>query len=299
MLPRYAQVRMPLPDHRPFLVNFDPVAFSIGPLSVHWYGIMYLLGFATFWWLAVRRAPRWGWSRKEIDDLLFYGVVGVILGGRLGYVLFYDIANVLDDPIRLVRIWEGGMSFHGGLLGVLGAMLYFAVRTGRRFFEVTDFIAPITCPGLGFGRLGNFIGGELWGRTTDAPWGVIFPRALEGPALTAAELQSQYAAGLLDDQARHPSQLYQAGLEGLVMFVILMAFSRTRPPLMAVSGLFALLYGAFRIAVEFFREPDAHLQFVAFGWLTMGQLLSLPLVALGAALMIIAYRRRPIDVASA
>lgn len=292
----YAAGPVAPPEHRlaqgrPYLVNFDPIAFSVGPLDVHWYGIMYLLGFATFWWLATRRAGAWGWSRKDVDDLLFYGVIGVILGGRLGYVLFYDLANVAADPLRLIRVWEGGMSFHGGLLGVLGAMAYFAARTGRSLFQVTDFIAPISCPGLGFGRLGNFIGGELWGRPTDVGWGVIFPRAIEGGALTQTELQSRYAAGLLDDQARHPSQLYQAGLEGIVLFAILMAYARSNPPRMALSGLFALLYGLFRFSVEFVREPDAHLRFIAFDWLTMGQVLSLPLIVLGAVLLTLAYRR--------
>lgn len=254
--------------------DFDPVAFSIGPIQVRWYGLMYLLGFAVAWGLARYRASRRGsqWDAQQISDLVFYGALGVILGGRIGYVLFYNFGAFLEDPLMLVRIWEGGMSFHGGLIGVLLAMAVFARRFNKTFFQVTDFIAPLIPPGLFFGRIGNFINGELWGRVTDVPWGVVFPGAGDVP--------------------RHPSQLYQAFLEGLVLFVILWWFSSKPRPTMAVSGLFLLGYGTARFIVEFFRAPDPHLGFIAFGWMTMGQLLSLPMIIIGALFMAWAYRRQ-------
>ncbi|MDX1605576.1 MAG: prolipoprotein diacylglyceryl transferase [Candidatus Competibacterales bacterium] len=256
--------------------DFDPVAFAIGPLQVRWYGLMYLLGFAAGWALGRYRARRPGasWTATQVDDLLFYIALGVILGGRVGYVLFYSFEALLADPLMLVRIWEGGMSFHGGLLGVLLAMALYARRIGRGFFEVTDFIAPLIPPGLFFGRIGNFINGELWGRVTDLPWGVVFHTPGAGPL------------------PRHPSQLYEAALEGLALFVILWVYSARPRPTMAVSGLFLLAYGGFRFLIEFVRQPDAHLGYLAFGWLTMGQLLSLPMLLGGAGLMILAYRRQ-------
>ena len=274
----------------PFYVDIDPVAFSLGPLQVHWYGIMYLVAFFCFWWLGNRRARmRSGWDAEQISDLLFYGALGVIIGGRLGYVLFYDLPNVADDPLRLVKIWQGGMSFHGGLIGVIVAMALFARKSNRRFFQVADFVAPLVPPGLFFGRLGNFIGGELWGRKTDASVGMIFPDSLSG---YPEELRRMYEAGLLNDQARHPSQLYEAFLEGLVLFVILWFYSRKPRPTMAVSGAFLIGYGSFRIVVEFFRQPDEHLGFIAAQWVTMGMILSLPLVVGGLVLMLLAYRSK-------
>jgi phosphatidylglycerol:prolipoprotein diacylglycerol transferase len=266
------------------LHQIDPIAASLGPLQVHWYGIMYLLGFGLAWWLGRRRirAGRLpGVGEQAFGDLLFYGMLGVVLGGRIGYVLFYGFAELLQDPLMLVRIWEGGMSFHGGLLGVLAAVLWWARRHRLHFFDVADFVAPLVPPGLGFGRLGNYIGGELWGKYTEAGWGVVFPRAPEFAGWTQAQLQAQFAAGTLDRFARHPSQLYQALLEGLAMFCILWWFSSRPRPRYAVAGMFALLYGVFRFAVEFVRVPDAQLGYIAFGWLTMGQLLSLPLVVIG------------------
>jgi phosphatidylglycerol:prolipoprotein diacylglycerol transferase len=256
--------------------QIDPVAFSIGPLKVHWYGLMYLVGFVGGWWLGVHRAkkPNSGWTEQQVGDLLFYVALGVILGGRLGYVLFYDFANYVQEPLNIFKIWQGGMSFHGGLIGVVLGMWLYGRRTQRTFFQVSDFVAPLVPIGYCAGRIGNFINGELWGRVTDVPWGMVFPGGGPDP--------------------RHPSQLYQAFLGGVVIFTILYFYSNKPRPTMAVSGLFAALFGAYRFTVEFFRQPDAHLGFIAFDWLTMGQLLSAPLVPLGIALMVLAYRRKSV-----
>jgi len=266
------------------LHQIDPIALALGPLQIHWYGIMYLLGFGVAWWLGRRRIRQGrlpGVDEQAFGDLLFYGMVGVVLGGRLGYVFFYAFDELLGDPLMLVRIWEGGMSFHGGLLGVVAAAIWWARRHQLHFFDVADFIAPLVPAGLGFGRIGNYIGGELWGKFTGAGWGVVFPGAPELSRMSAEQVSQQFAAGALDGFARHPSQLYQAALEGLVMFVVLWWFSRQPRPRYAVAGLFALMYGGFRFLVEFVRVPDAQLGYLAFGWLTMGQLLSLPLIAIG------------------
>jgi len=255
--------------------DIDPIAFGIGSWSVRWYGLTYLAGFAAFWLLGRYRSgrPDSGWRREEMDDLLFYAAIGVVLGGRLGYVLFYDFARLVADPVSLIRIWEGGMSFHGGLSGVLVAMWLYGRATERGFFQVTDFIAPLVPLGLGFGRIGNFINAELWGKTTALPWGMMFPNA--GPL------------------ARHPSQLYQALLEGFALFAVLWLFSRKPRPTMAVSGVFLLGYGVFRGLVEFVRVPDQHIGYLAFDWLTMGQLLCVPMLIAGAALVYLASRERP------
>jgi phosphatidylglycerol:prolipoprotein diacylglycerol transferase len=267
------------------LHQIDPIALSLGPLQVHWYGIMYLLGFAAAWFLGrsrIRAGRLPGVDVNGYGDLMFYAMLGVVLGGRIGYVLFYAFGDFLGNPLMLFKVWEGGMSFHGGLLGVFAAVAWWARRHRLHAFDVVDFIAPLVPPGLGFGRIGNYIGGELWGKYTQAGWGVVFPRAEPGLAgLDAAQLQAQYASGALDHLARHPSQLYQATLEGLVLFCALWWFSRKPRPRYAVAGLFALLYGLFRFAVEFVRVPDAQLGYLAFGWVTMGQVLSLPLIALG------------------
>lgn|SRR5687768_15397487 len=270
------------------LHQIDPIAFHLGPLQVHWYGIMYLLGFATAWWLGRRRirAGRLpGVDDQGFGDLLFYGMLGVVLGGRIGYVLFYAFGDFLANPLMLFKVWEGGMSFHGGLLGVAAAVFWWARKRRLHVFDVIDFVAPLVPPGLGLGRLGNYIGGELWGKYTQAGWGVIFPRAESTLAgMPPAQLQAQYASGALDALARHPSQLYQAVLEGLVMFCVLWWYSRRPRPRYAVAGLFALMYGCFRFLVEFVRVPDAQLGeggYLAFGWLTMGQVLSTPLILLG------------------
>ena len=277
------------------LVNFDPIAFSIGPLDVHWYGIMYLLAFLSFWligsWVAKNRSW-WGWSGEQVGDFLFYGMLGVILGGRLGYVLFYGFDSLLENPLFLLRIWEGGMSFHGGLVGSILAMAWFARRSGRTFWQVADFVAPLVPLGLAFGRLGNFIGGELWGRLSDVSWAMVFPASVPRTAYLSSGIEQAWASGALDVYARHPSQLYQAGLEGLALFALLMWYSAKPRPRAAVSGLFLAGYGSFRIIVEFFREPDQHLGFLAMEWLTMGMVLSLPMILAGVVIMVMAYRRR-------
>ncbi|TNJ21693.1 prolipoprotein diacylglyceryl transferase [Aeromonas sobria] len=252
--------------------QIDPVAFSLGPLSVRWYGLMYLFGFAFAMWLAGRRAdaPNSGWTRNEVSDLLFYGFLGVILGGRVGYVLFYNFDLFLADPTYLFKIWTGGMSFHGGLIGVITAMIWFAHKTKRHFFTVADFVAPLIPFGLGVGRIGNFLNGELWGRVTDVPWAIIFPEA--GP------------------EPRHPSQLYQFALEGVVLFIILNLFWRKNPPRGAISGMFLLFYGLFRFLVEFVRQPDSQLG-LYFQEISMGQILSTPMIVVGALMIWVAYKR--------
>jgi phosphatidylglycerol:prolipoprotein diacylglycerol transferase len=275
------------------LINFDPVAISLGPLDIHWYGIMYLLAFLSFWLMANHRAARqewWGWSKQDVSDVLFYGMLGVILGGRIGYMLFYGFASLLENPLTLFRVWDGGMSFHGGLLGVIVAMAWFAGRTGRTFWQVADFVAPMVPLGLAFGRLGNFIGGELWGRLTDVPWAMIFAKSTGALANDENALKEAWQSGALDHLARHPSQLYQAGLEGLALFFILMWFSRKPRPRASVAGLFLIGYGVFRLFVEFFRQPDEQLGFLAMQWLTMGMLLSLPMILAGIIIMLLAYR---------
>jgi phosphatidylglycerol---prolipoprotein diacylglyceryl transferase len=272
------------------LHQINPVAVSLGPIQVHWYGLMYLLGFGVAWWLGTQRirAGRLpGVNDAAFGDLMFYAMLGVVLGGRIGYVLFYNFSEFLHNPLMLIKVWEGGMSFHGGLLGVLTAVGWWSHKQKLHYFDTVDFVAPLVPAGLGFGRLGNYIGGELWGKPTAGSafegWGVVFPRALPQSfaSMDAATLKAQFDAGLLDSFARHPSQLYQATLEGLVMFVVLVWYSRHPRPRYAVSGVFALMYGCFRFLVEFVREPDAQLGYLAFGWLTMGQVLSTPLILLG------------------
>ena len=273
----------------PYFHNINPIAFSIGSFGVHWYGIMYLLGFVGAWVLgnARRKQGRLPANEEAYSDLAFYAMLGVIVGGRIGYMLFYISPSWMwRDPLALFRVWEGGMSFHGGLLGVLVAGWWWSRRNHIHFFDTIDFVAPLVPIGLGLGRLGNFIGGELWGRHTDAPWGVIFPRALDALGKSRDELYQMYLAGELNHEARHPSQLYEFTLEGVVMFSVLWLYSRKPRPRYAVSGLFALLYGLFRFSVEFVREPDVQLGFIAFDWLTMGQILSLPLIVVGVVLLL-------------
>ncbi len=255
--------------------DFNPVAIAIGPISIHWYGIMYIIAFGGAWLLATVRARKHpgSWTAEQISDLVFYGALGAVIGGRLGSVFFYNFGQFLADPLWLLRVWEGGMSFHGGFLGVMAAFYWYAGKIQKPYFEVLDFIAPFAPFGIGAGRLGNFIGGELWGRPTDVSWGMVFPH--------------------VDQQARHASQLYEFALEGVVLFILMWWFSSSPRPRYAVSGLFGVGYGSFRLFVEFYREPDAGLGFVAFDLLTMGQLLSLPMIIAGAALLVIAYRRNP------
>ncbi|HEB97467.1 MAG TPA: prolipoprotein diacylglyceryl transferase [Sedimenticola thiotaurini] len=272
--------------------NIDPIALAIGPLKVHWYGVMYLVGFLGGWALGRWRVarPGSGWSAQQLDDLLFYIVLGVILGGRLGYTLFYGYSTLLSDPLSILRIWEGGMSFHGGLIGVLVAVWLYGRRHGRRFFEITDFIAPLVPIGLGAGRLGNFINGELWGAPGNVPWAMQVS-CERFAALCRDKLQ--LPEGTLYTPPLHPTQLYEALLEGLVLFLILWLYSARPRPTMAVSGLFLIGYGTFRFLVELLRMPDAHIGYLAFGWVTMGQLLTLPMLAFGALLLGLAYRHRP------
>lgn len=269
--------------------EFDPIITSIGPLALRWYGLMYLLGFVGAWWLARYRARYPGsiMTPLQVDDLIFYGALGVVLGGRIGYILFYSFDAWLADPLVLLRVWEGGMSFHGGLLGVMAAMVLLCRKHGFSYFQLGDFVAPLAPVGLFFGRIGNFINGELWGGPTDLPWGmqVSCSAHLE---LCRDKLDLGYGAVMTPPL--HPSQLYEAGLEGLLLFVLLWWYTskpRTAP---AASGLFLVGYGLARFAVEFVRMPDAHLGYLAFGWLTMGQLLTLPMILLGLALL--AWARR-------
>lgn len=252
--------------------EINPVAFHIGSWPVYWYGLMYLVGFLGGWGvlaLRLKKSPR-GFTEDQLSDIIFYVALGAIIGGRLGYMFFYDWPALVADPLLLFQTWKGGMSFHGGLLGVLVAVLIFSRRNHKPFLAITDLIAPAVPIGLGAGRIGNFINGELWGRVTDMPWGMVFPNGGMSP--------------------RHPSQLYEFFFEGVVLFTVLWLFSRKPKPMGAVSGLFAILYGSFRIFIECFREADVQIGYY-FGWLTQGQLLSVPLVIVGLALMIWSYRR--------
>jgi len=258
------------------MINYpeiDPVLLSIGPLKLHWYGMMYLFGFSAAWMLGNWRAIHSdSWNRDQVGDLILFGALGAVLGGRAGYILFYKLGDYLAQPLDIFRVWEGGMSFHGGMLGVFVAIWLFGRKTKRSFFQVSDFVAPLVPIGLFFGRVGNFINQELWGRVTDLPWGMVFPLAGSDP--------------------RHPSQLYEAMLEGLVLFAILWAYSAKPRPVARVSGLFLILYGVFRFLVEFTREPDDYLGFVAMDWMSMGQVLSLPMVVAGMIIMYLAGSQR-------
>ena len=256
--------------------QIDPVALAIGPLKIHWYGLMYLIGIGAAWLILSRRLNRFDptWTKEKLSDLVFWVAMGVIVGGRLGYVLFYDLSAYIANPLLIFEVWKGGMAFHGGLIGVMLAVWGFGKRNGKSFFQIMDFIAPVVPIGLGAGRIGNFINAELWGKASDVPWAMIFPT---------------------DPQqlARHPSQLYQFALEGVALFLILWLYSRKPRPTMAVSGMFALFYGIFRFIVEFVRVPDAQLGYLAFGWVTKGQILCIPMIAGGLFLIWWAYHRDP------
>ncbi|XNT91763.1 prolipoprotein diacylglyceryl transferase [Bordetella pertussis] len=254
--------------------QIDPVALRIGPLAIHWYGLMYLIGFALVYAFGRRRITSGhttSMTVRDLEDLIFYSVLGVVLGGRLGYVLFYKPAHYLANPLEIFYLWEGGMSFHGGLIGVIVVMLLFAHKKRLGFFTVSDFIAPLIPLGLAAGRLGNFINGELWGRPTDVPWAMIFPQSGDG-------------------LPRHPSQLYELGLEGIVVLFALLWWYSSKPRAAGqVSAMFLMGYGAFRFLVEFTREPDNFLGLLAAG-LSMGQWLSIPMVLAGAGLYLFTAR---------
>lgn len=253
--------------------QIDPVIVSLGPVDIRWYGLMYLVALGFAYWLAMRevKAGRSPYSDQQVSDLLFYGFMGAVLGGRIGYVFFYQFERFIQDPLYLFQITQGGMSFHGGLLGVLAVLFLFGRKTKTSFLQVGDFVAPLVPVGLGVGRLGNFMNGELWGRTTDVSWGMVFPGAGPDP--------------------RHPSQLYQFALEGMLLFAIVYLFSRKPRPVGAVSGVFMLGYGCFRFIAEYFRQPDDHLGLLTLG-MSMGQWLSLPMVLIGLGILAFAYKKQ-------
>jgi phosphatidylglycerol:prolipoprotein diacylglycerol transferase len=266
----------------PHYPDIDPVIVALGPLAIRWYGLAYLAAFALCWWLGNRRAdrPGSGWTRQEVSDVVFYGAIGAVLGGRIGYTLFYGFGFLLDDPLYIFRIWEGGMSFHGGLLGAIIALWWFGRRTGRTFLQVGDFVAPLVPTGLGFGRLGNFANTELPGRATDSVFGLVYPCSAD-----AVYALNPLCSGEWEAFARHPSPLYQAFAEGVVLFLIVWLFSARQRPVGAVSGVFLVSYGVLRTITELFREPDVHIGLIAQS-VTMGQILSLPMIAIGILLIL-------------
>jgi len=254
----------------------DPVAVTIGPVKIHWYGLAYLVGIGCGWWVLNRRAsrPASGWTRDDVADMVFYAALGGVLGGRLGYALFYNFAEYASDPLALLAVWRGGMSFHGGLLGFIVAMIVFARRRGRSFFEVADFVIPVVPIGLFCGRIANFVNQELWGAPSTLPWAVVF---------------TDPAAGGIP---RHPSQLYEAALEGLVLSLLLNWLWRRTPRRGIIAGSFLLGYGLFRFGVEFVREPDRQIGYLNDTWLTMGHVLSAPMVLVGLIIVLVAHHRR-------
>ena len=268
-----------------YLVSFDPVFLNLGPLKIHWYAITYLIGFAFFIWLGNYRVKttQTSWTKEQVSDFLFYGALGVILGGRIGWVLFYNDTPLSEDPLLPFKFQGGGMSFHGGLMGVIIAMFYFNYKTKKGFFEIADFVAPLVPIGIGTVRIGNFINGELWGRFTDKPWAMIFPDSLPQKYWNHSieELQKLNQQGLLNEFARHPSPLYESILEGFITFIIVWVVSKKYKRAGVASGTFLICYGLSRFFVEFFRQPDENRGFVAFDWMTMGQVLTIPIIVFG------------------
>lgn len=275
-----------------YFPNFDPILFSIGPVSLHWYGAMYLFGVLGAWFLANKRIKQsnTGWTRSQVENLLFWGFIGLFIGGRLGYTFFYNWVAFSTDPTVLFRVWEGGMSFHGGLIGALVVIAIFAFKTHKLFFQVADFVAPLIPIGLMFGRLGNFINGELWGRVTDSSIGMIFPTSSIAD-LSYVKVHPEWMDLFItcsNSLPRHPSQLYEMLFEGIVLFIALNIFIRKIRPIGSVSGLFLLLYGSFRFIIEFFRQPDEQLG-LFFNAISMGQILCLPMIILGIIFIYYAY----------
>jgi phosphatidylglycerol:prolipoprotein diacylglycerol transferase len=255
--------------------TIDPVAIKLGPIAIHWYGLAYLTGIGLGWWLLRRAADRSGslWSRDDVADVVFFAAIGAVLGGRIGYALFYNFSDYLANPLSLLAVWRGGMSFHGGVIGFMIAIALFARARGRPFLAVTDFVLPVVPIGLFFGRIANFVNQELWGAPTTLPWGVVFTHPAAGGV------------------ARHPSQIYEALLEGVVLFFILRFVAARSTRTGAVSATFLLAYGIMRAGIEFVREPDQHIGYLAFGWVTMGQILSLPMLIGGLLIFVLAGPR--------
>jgi phosphatidylglycerol:prolipoprotein diacylglycerol transferase len=253
--------------------DINPIAFSIGPIKVHWYGLMYLVGFVSAWLLGTYRARKTNFmTQEQVTDVIFYAALGVILGGRIGYMVFYDVPDLIHNPLTLFRVWDGGMSFHGGMLGVMTALYFYSRHLKKSIWDMTDFVAPLVPVGLAAGRVGNFINGELWGRVTTMPWGMIYPNA--GPL------------------PRHPSEAYEFLLEGVSLFLMMWYFSRKPRPRFAVSALFLLMYGSFRFFCECFRQPDPQYGYLLWGWVTMGQILSFPMIIVGIISLCFIYGRK-------
>ncbi len=271
----------------PYVVDFDPVFISLGPLEIHWYGVTYLVGFALFYLLGRYRIRHYStqWDKQQLADFIFYGALGVVIGGRIGWYLFYNDTPFSSDPLLVFKVWDGGMSFHGGLVGVLLAILYFKNKTNKSFYQVSDFVAPLAPLGIASVRIGNFINGELWGRITQQPWGMIFPQSLpynQQPGIMGRDTwQELYQQGQFNLFTRHPSPLYEAFLEGIVTFVVVWIAAHYARKRGTASAVFLLSYGLSRFLVEFFREPDANRGFIAFDWMTMGHILTLPIIAYG------------------
>lgn len=276
----------------PFLVDYNPVFIDFGAIKIYWYGITYLIAFALYWVLGKYQIKHRQnqWSEADLSDFFFYGALGVIIGGRMGWYLFYNDISLTQDPWLLFKINDGGMSFHGGLIGVIVAMLYFKKKTQKTFFQIADFVAPLVPLGILSVRTGNFINGELWGRLTDKPWGMIFPNSLPLP-YSIEEIRQINSTGQLSEFIRHPSPLYEAFGEGLITFIIVWLVAKYSKKSGVASATFLICYGLARFISEFFREPDSNRGFIAFEWLTMGQLLTIPLILIGITILFVPYKK--------